>query len=91
MKPSTKKSPPLVHARPQPQPSDDQIREYAYHLYLQSRCVEGRDLDNWLEATACLKANIPAHRSHSRLHQHLGELEREAVCDTSLEARNLAS
>jgi hypothetical protein len=58
--------PPIRH-----EPSDKDIREYAYHLYQQSSCVPGHDLDNWLEATACLKANIPSHCSHSRLHRHL--------------------
>jgi hypothetical protein len=58
-------------AAPITAPSEDDIRDYAYHLYQQSRCVPGHDVDNWLEATACLKANIPAHYSHSRLHQHV--------------------
>jgi len=49
---------------------DDDIRNYAFHLYQQSGCIPGHDLDNWLEATACLKANIPERRSHSRLHLH---------------------
>jgi len=53
------------------QPSDDEIRDYAYHLYQQSTCAPGHDLDNWLEATACLKANIPAHQSGTRLHRHV--------------------
>ncbi|MES1194357.1 MAG: DUF2934 domain-containing protein [Opitutus sp.] len=54
-------------------PSDDEVRTYAHHLYQQSNCRPGHDLDNWLEAAACLKANIPAHRSATRLHQHLTE------------------
>jgi len=56
-----------------PEPSEDDIREYAFHLYQQSNCVSGHDLDNWLEATACLQANIPAHRSDTRLHQHVNK------------------
>lgn len=51
-----------------PEPTDDVIRDYAYHLYEQGSCVPGHDVDNWLEAAACLKANIPAHSSHSRLY-----------------------
>jgi len=47
---------------------DDDIREYAYHLYQQSNCTPGQDLDNWLEATACLKAAIPSNLSDTRLH-----------------------
>jgi len=53
------------------EPKEDDIRDYAFHLYEQSRCQPGHDLDNWLEATACLKANIPAHQSASRLHRHV--------------------
>ena len=51
-------------------PSDDTIRDYAFHLYEQSGRAAGHDLDNWQEATACLRANIPEHRSHNRLHDH---------------------
>jgi hypothetical protein len=51
--------------------SDEDIREYAYHLYRQSGSVPGRDLDNWLEAIACLKANIPLHRPDTPLHRHV--------------------
>lgn len=58
-----------------PEPSENDIREYAYHLYLQSRCEPDHDVDHWLEATACLKANIPTHRSGTRLHQHVNGLE----------------
>jgi Protein of unknown function (DUF2934) len=59
-------TPPVVSTAP----SDDVIRDYAFHLYEQSGRAPGRDLDNWQEATACLNANIPAHRSHHRLHNH---------------------
>ena len=58
---------PLVLSKP----SDDDIRDYAFHLYQQSNCAPDRDVDNWLEATACLEANIPAHQSGSRLHRHI--------------------
>jgi hypothetical protein len=51
--------------------SEEDIRDYAYHLYLQSGCVAGRELDNWLEAEACLRSQIPIERSHLRLHRHL--------------------
>ena len=58
----------------QPLPVDvteEDIRAYAYHLFEQSGGVPGRDLDNWLEAEACLRASIPTHESHTRLHRHL--------------------
>jgi hypothetical protein len=62
----TASTPPAVSTAP----SDAVIRDYAFHLYEQSGHAPGRDLENWQEATACLNANIPAHRSHNRLHDH---------------------
>ena len=56
-------------------PSHDDIRAYAFHVYEQSNCAPDRDLDNWFEATACIKANIPSHQSGSRLHHHLNRAE----------------
>ena len=62
-----KKSPsPVVLAGP----SENEIREYAFHLYELSNRAPDRDLDNWYEATACLKAHIPTHQSGRRLHRH---------------------
>jgi len=49
---------------------DDDIREYAYHLYCQNGCLPGHELDNWLEAEACLLAGISKTRSHARLQEH---------------------
>lgn len=54
-----------------PMPCEDDIRLYAFHLYEQSGRMLGHDLDNWLEATACLNANVPEHCSHRRLHWHV--------------------
>ena len=50
--------------------SEADIREYAYHLYTQSGCQPGHDLDHWLEAKACLGECIPPSQSHLRLHRH---------------------
>jgi hypothetical protein len=50
--------------------SEAEIRDYAYHLYDQSGYAAGRDLDNWLEAKACLSTGIPKSESHIRLHQN---------------------
>ncbi len=50
--------------------SEEEIRDYAYHLYDQSGFAAGRDLDNWLEARACLSSGIPKSESHIRLHQN---------------------
>lgn len=63
--------------------NEDVIRAYAYHLYEQSNCAEGHDLENWLEASACLKANIPAHRSSARLHHHT-EVKRHSETNVTI-------
>ncbi|MEO6002653.1 MAG: DUF2934 domain-containing protein [Opitutus sp.] len=55
---------------PTVQPTDDEVRDYAYHLYVQSGCVPGRDLENWLDAQSCLEANIPQEQSHKRSARH---------------------
>jgi hypothetical protein len=52
-------------------PTEDEIRDYAYHLYVQDGCVPGRDLDHWLEAESCLRANIPKEHTRLRLHRHI--------------------
>jgi len=57
------------------EPSEAVIRDYAYQLYQQGSGAHGYDVDHWLEATACLKANIPAHASRSRLYQHVNGSE----------------
>jgi hypothetical protein len=51
------------------EPTEDEIRDYAYHLYQQSGCTPGHDLDHWLEAKACLEANIPPQHTRVRLHR----------------------
>ena len=66
------------------EPTEDDIRAYAYHLYEQSNCAPGRDLDNWQEAIACLKAAVPADASHGRLHRHLGAPIHPAAQPTAL-------
>lgn len=52
------------------EPTEDDVRDYAYHLYLQSGGILDRDLDNWLEAKACLCACVPKSESQVRLHHH---------------------
>lgn len=56
---------------PPAEPLADDIRAYAYHLYEQSGRQPGHELDHWLEAKACILANIPQRASHARLHHHL--------------------
>jgi len=53
-----------------PRISDDAIRAYAQHLFEQSGRIPDRDLENWLEAKACLEANLTREESHVRLHRH---------------------
>jgi hypothetical protein len=60
-------------------PSESDIREYAFHLYAQSNRRPGHDLENWLEAKACLEAHIPLHASHLRLHHHITGHEYEKI------------
>ena len=64
----------LLLDAPDQEPGEDSVRAYAYHLYQEGGCMPGHDLDNWFEATACLKAHIPAHTSHLRLSQHVSDL-----------------
>jgi hypothetical protein len=52
------------------EPSEDEIRDYAFHLYEQSGRQPGHDVENWLEAKACLEANVPRPHAHARLHRH---------------------
>ncbi len=70
--------------------NDDEIRDYAYHLYTQGGCQPGHDLDHWLEAEACLCACIPKEHSRSRLHRHIRK-DVAAFTVPSPEAQNLSS
>ena len=82
----------LPSTAPAPAPAEADIRDYAFHLYEQGGRIEGHDLEHWLEAKACLAANIPRHHSRSRLHRHvsgLGPAAQEALCATSIEVRHL--
>lgn len=85
------KKKPVKTTRVRQEPSEELIRDYAEHLYEQSGRIPGRDLDNWLEAKACLEANVPKHHSHRRLHRHLNSPAPEEVAQPPLEARNIAS
>ncbi len=62
-----------------PQPSDDEIRDYANHLYVQRGSVHGHDTDDWQEAKACLCANIPKESLRTRMHHHAQITERAAL------------
>ena len=49
-----KTTPPL----PSPILREDDIRAYAAHLFEQSGRIPNRDIENWLEAKACLEAHL---------------------------------
>jgi len=84
--PAAPSTPPEAAAHPTPsdrqpssQPSEDEIRDYANHLYVQHGSLNGHDRDDWLEAEACLRANIPKESSRTRLHHHTQLTERAAL------------
>jgi hypothetical protein len=62
-----------------PQATEDEIRDYANHLYVQRGSVNGHDCDDWLEAEACLGANIPKESLRTRMHHHTQITERAAL------------
>jgi hypothetical protein len=39
-----------VTGRPNGKPTDDEVRERAYHRYLERGATPGNDLDDWVEA-----------------------------------------
>ena len=61
------------------QPSQEEIRDYANHLYVERGSMNGHDNEDWLEAQACLLAGIPKECSRTRMHQHTQITERAAL------------
>jgi hypothetical protein len=53
-----------------PQPTEGEIRDYAFHLYEQGGHRHGHDVDYWHEAVACLRANMPKESTRTRMHHH---------------------
>lgn len=51
-----------------PRPTEDEIRAYAYQLYVQGGCIPGRDLENWGEAEARLLSMAHAQKATARGH-----------------------
>lgn len=37
-------------------PTEEEIRDYAFHLYEQNGRMPGHDVEDWMEATACLRS-----------------------------------
>ena len=62
-----------------PVASEAEIRDYANHLFEQRGSVHGHDHDDWLEAEACLSANIPKESLRTRMHHHSQITERAAL------------
>lgn len=75
----TTQLPPASADRVTPPSSDDEIRAYANHLYVQRGSLNGHAYDDWLEAEACLRANIPKESSRTRVHHHTQITERAAL------------
>ena len=71
MKNNIPQSPAIKHI------SDTEIRDFAYHLYEEGNRIPGRDVENWMEAKACLAAGIPAHASHMRLQYFIARHDHE--------------
>ena len=76
--PNAKSKQPSVPIAP-PRASEEEIRDYAKHLFVQGGSVIGHDDDNWLEAEACLSANIPKESSRTRMHHHTQITDRAAL------------
>jgi hypothetical protein len=72
-----------------PKVTEAEIRDYAQHLFEQSGRIPGRDLDNWLEAKACLEAHIPRHLTHLRLHRHRHPVPVDTVDVVTLDAEGI--
>ena len=78
MVPSQKSPTPTAPSTPIAPPSEAEIRDYANHLYVQRGALPGHDGDDWREAEACLRANIPKEFSRTRLH-HLTQITERAA------------
>lgn len=46
-------------APPEPRGHGDDIRDYAFHLYIQSGCAPAQRDESWREARLCLEARLP--------------------------------
>ena len=81
----------ILHSPSLDHPSEKEIRDYAYHLYEQSNRIPGRDLENWMEAKACLVAQIPASASHMRLQHFIDSHESGNIEKTHSEGEHARS
>ena len=75
----TKNQPALSTENSSSEPDEDAVREYAYHLYEQGGRVSGHDVEHWMEAIACLKANPPGRSPYRRLEPRSSGSENEKI------------
>jgi hypothetical protein len=66
--PPTMKTKSRLHPDPTPVLREEDIRSYAEHLYEHSGRQLGHDVENWLEAEACLRSHLPPSRAERRRH-----------------------
>jgi len=52
---------PQTKSRPTVTPTHEQIAQRAVHIWRQGGCVPGRDVQNWQEAEAQLRAELGAN------------------------------
>jgi hypothetical protein len=81
------KAKPAMH-RVRQEPDENQIRDYAHHLYEKSGCVPGRDLENWLEAERTLTVALQQSSSNHRRRDSTVTVRELGA--TPVEAHNLA-
>ena len=64
-----------TEAAPQSAPAEtmneDEVRDYAYRLYVQNGHRNDLCSDNWREAKACIRSGIAKSDSHVRLSMNL--------------------
>lgn len=58
---------------------ENEIRDYAFHLYEEGGHRHGLDVEYWHEARACLNANIPKESARMRMHHHAQITERAVL------------
>ncbi|HVS51554.1 MAG TPA: DUF2934 domain-containing protein [Opitutaceae bacterium] len=48
------------------EPAEEEIQRAAYHLWLESGCLPGRDLENWFTARELLRHRRPTAQPRQR-------------------------
>ena len=60
-------------------PTEEEIRDYAYHLFVQRGGVHGYDIDDWLEAESALRENIRKAQARTTMLPRGGHVLRRGV------------